>query len=140
MIPDGQEDLENNTVCKTSEWAKLPYYNNLTVCCINARSLVSNFSSLITYLSMVKFKFTFIIIVETWLNKNKDVGYEIDGYKSYSIYRENRRGGGIKIYYQENIQVQMVNNFSILSDDIECLFLEASIPSLKRNYIAGLYI
>ena len=140
MAPIFPSQEQNNTVCNYIEWSKLPDYNSLTVLSVNARSLVSNFSSLVSYLSTVNFKFTFIIVVESWLNKNKDIGYEIDGYKSHSIYRDdNRRGGGIKIYFLENISVNVVNNFTVVNDDLECLFLEASIPSLKNFYIGGIY-
>ena len=140
MAPIFPSQEQNNTVCNYIEWSKLPDYNSLTVLSVNARSLVSNFSSLVSYLSTVNFKFTFIIVVESWLNKNKDIGYEIDGYKSHSIYRDdNRRGGGIKIYFLENISVNVVNNFTVVNDDLECLILEASIPSLKNFFIGGIY-
>ena len=136
-----EEDQYNNvTVCNYTSWSTLPSSNNFTILCVNARSLVSNFASLLSYLSTVNFMFDFIIIIESWLKKDRDVGYEIEGYKSHSIYRDdNRRGGGIKIYHRNYICAQVVNNLTVLNDDTESLFLEASIPSLKKFYIGGLY-
>ena len=139
IVSDEDQDI-TPTLCNYTEWSTLPSSNCLTILCVNARSLVRNFSSFMSYLSTVNFMFDFIIVVETWLKKDRDVGYEIDGYRSHSIYRdENKRGGGIKIYHQNYIHTQIVNNFTVLNDDIESLFLEVSTPSLKKSYIGGLY-
>ena len=136
---DEEEDV-NITVCNYITWAALPSNNCFKVLCVNTRSLVSNFSSLLSYLSTVNFLFDFIIVTESWLKKDRDVGYELEGYRSQSIYRdENRRGGGIKIYYQNYIHAEVVDNLTVINDDIESIFLEARIPSLKKFYIGGLY-
>ena len=59
------------------------YLNGLSLIHINMRSLCNKFAELLAHLSLIKNKFTFIILTETWLHENKDFGFEIPGYKSF---------------------------------------------------------
>ena len=87
--------------------------NMISIFTINLRSINNKFSELYGYLATFTFKFTFIIIItETWLNADNDVGYGLTGYRSYSVTRADRRGGGVKIYYRDFLGVQIVGRMS----------------------------
>ena len=75
------------------------YRNGMSFIHVNMRSLVNMFAEFMSYLSTSKQKFTFIILTETWVSSDRDVGYAIPGYKSFNVYRENRVGGGMKVFF-----------------------------------------
>ena len=102
--------------------------NRLSVLNINMRSISNKFSEFYAHLEMVKSKFFFIVVTETRLKDSTDFLYEIDGYKSVSINRNDLRGGGIKIYHDESISVQILNEISGLSDTSKRLLIKAFVP------------
>ena len=112
---------------------------NLSVLCINMRSMANKFSELSSYLNRSKHSFSFIVLVETWLNASSDVGLELDGYKSLSLYRDVGVGGGIKIYHRDNISVVEVPNFTGCFLSCECLIIKAKVPNSGTIYLGGLY-
>ena len=111
----------------------------LSVMSVNVRSIVGKFPELIASLISLKHKFTFIIIIETWLTKEKDKALEIHGYKSCSLYRENQIGGGIKLYYLDNINVCIIDHFTGIFDSCENLSVKAHIPGLGCFYVSCFY-
>ena len=60
--------------------------------------MTNQFSEFLANLSILKSRFTFIVVTETWLTGEKDIGLDINGYKSHSVYRDDTIGGGIKMY------------------------------------------
>lgn len=54
--------------------------NQLSCLSINIRSIRKNFNSLKSFLLFVKFKFMFIVVTETWLDKCIDRGFDLPGY------------------------------------------------------------
>ena len=130
------------TQCSRIGWNKVTkrlLANKFSVVCINVRSIVNKFSSLVTYLSQIKGKFTFIILVETWLKPELDYGFEIDGYHSESLYRPVRRGGGIKIYYLQELQVSVVAELTQQWDFCESIFIKSKLPSLGYLTLGAIY-
>lgn len=78
-------------VCCYSDWNKVAENLNseyLSLFTVNIRSLINKFSELLTYLGNTGNKFTFIVITETWLCKEKDKALELFGYESCSLYRQ----------------------------------------------------
>ena len=102
----------------------------MSVIHIDMRSLFNKYSELSSYLSMniVKRKYLFIILTETWLSGCKDVGLEFCGYKSFAVYRDQKIGGGIKMYYLEHITADLVNELSGCFSLHESLIMKAFIP------------
>ena len=98
---------------------------------INMRSISNKFSEFYAHLEMVKSKFFFIVVTETRLKDSTNFLYEIEGYKSVSINRNDRRGGGIKIYHDESISVQILNELSGLSDTSKRLLIKAFVPNIR---------
>ena len=127
--------------CEKKSWDSFGNVNGdkLSFLHINVRSLPNKYSELISNLALLDFMFTFIIVVETWLDKNNDVGLEIDGYESRSLYRDSGLGGGIKIYYRSGIKASIIEEYSLCSDTCESLFLKAYIPEFGVLNVGGIY-
>ena len=112
--------------------------NSLSVLCINMRSLVNKFSELKAHLALIKQNISFIAVTETWLNPDKDVNFELDGYKSVSLYREHA-GGGIKLFYLENLCVSRLDELSSTNGPAETLIVRTNIPGYGSIDIGCFY-
>ena len=86
----------------------------------NIRSCRKNMPSLTSFLSLLMFKFSLIILVETWLTKDIDHALNIDGYKQINLYRSSH-GGGIKILYDSSFQVETVQDLTFVNNLIEII-------------------
>ena len=75
------------------------FQNGLSILRIIMRSISNKLSELFSHLLIINKKFTHIILTETRLNAECDVGLELHGYRFSAVYRTNKRGGGIKLYY-----------------------------------------
>ena len=70
--------------------------NNIPVLTVNARSITGKFADLITSINLVRKRFNFIIITDSWLIDESNSVLVIIGYKSRTIIRVGRTGGGNK--------------------------------------------
>ena len=115
-----------------SNMNKLNRFKNkaFSVLYMNIRSCRQNFSSFIAFLNSLMIQFTLIILVETWLNQDIDVGFHIDGYNHINLYR-NERGGGIKVYYIETLKVEILSNFTCINDYFEILSFKLLADKFK---------
>ena len=93
---------------------------------MNIRSCRQNFSQLQLFLSTVLFKFTVIILTETWLSESSDFLCELDGYNSFATHRNNH-GGGIKIFVRDSISINIINEMSFINDLYESLTCEKKV-------------
>jgi hypothetical protein len=71
-------------------------------------------------LASLKIKFSVIVLSETKLDDSCNNLYIIDGYQHFSINR-NRQGGGIRLYYLNNLVVNVFQNFTGIFDTCELL-------------------
>ena len=88
---------------------------------------------------MLKSRFSFIVITETWLKKENDIGFEIPGYKSQAVYRDNTIGGGVKIYYQDHIKVTLLEDYMGDLSSFEGIFLKATVPGYGKINVISVY-
>ena len=86
----------------------------------NVRSCRKNFGSFVSFLSGMMFRFSVIILVETWLSSGADCGFDIGGYKHIDILRNNF-GGGIRMYYNEMFNAELISDLTIINDCMEVL-------------------
>ena len=121
----------NQEFCLKSEY--------LSILNVNVRSLGKNFTSLLAFLSLVKTRFKFIVVTETWLSDSDEGLFSINGYNPVSVNRQNRRGGGIRIYYTENLNVSIVDNLTGLFDSHESLTIDADLPHFGKLTIFSIY-
>ena len=96
---------------------------SLTILLFNIRSCNKNFDQFISTFCDYFSHFTCIILTETWLSKDRDTIFNIDGFYSVDLYRNNY-GGGIKIFVKNNVQSKVLGNFNVLNDVIEMLTIE----------------
>ena len=98
------DDQADNYVPKCSNvlWSELEKNlkdNNLSVLTVNTHSTTGKFADLITNLNLIRNRFTYIIITESWLTEEFNFVLELNGYKSHTLNRVGRTGGHIKIFY-----------------------------------------
>ena len=99
----------------------LDFANQIAMIHINTRSMVNKFDEIKTLLSTTV-KWNFIFVSETWLTKDIEKFYLLEGYQSFFASRANKPGGGSAIYVQGNIEAKQLPLF---------LFTTAEVVSLK---------
>ena len=87
---------------------------------VNIRSCRKNFSSLLSLLNVYMLNFTLLILVETWLTEGIDFGFDISEYNQLNIYR-NGNGGGIKVFFRDALNVQVLDELTIVNNIAEIL-------------------
>ena len=137
-------ETPNVVRCRSVTWSNLAKQKypkpRLSFFTINARSLKGKFNEIVTLLSTLNHKFSFIAITETWLNSSTDLLLEIPGYKSYSVNRDvSRNGGGIKFYYLDHIDVCILDSFTGILQSCESLFVEANVPGFGKLRVCSIY-
>lgn len=105
----------------------------------NSRSLYANFQSIKDYLRQLKNLFSIIAISETWLNDEKGLDFEIDGYELNYKNRVNRSGGGVAIYVHNSLKYKVVEGMTAAVDDLlECITIEICMEKSK-NIVSCIY-
>ena len=112
--------------------------NQLSCLSVNIRSIRKNFNSLKSFLLFVRFKFTFIILTEVWLDDIINKGFDLPGYNSVNQFR-NSNGGGIKVFYHESLGIKVLSQFTGIFPTHEALTIKASIPSIGDIFVVGIY-
>ena len=105
------DDLELETAGTNGAFSLLTF---------NVRSCRRNFASFVTFLCGLMFKFSVLVLVETWLKESSDCAFDITGYKQVNLYRDNF-GGGIKVLYDEMLNLEVDRNLTFVNDIMEVL-------------------
>ena len=103
---------------------------------INCRSLNKNFGSVTNLLHRIGSKLSVLGLCETWLNKNTENSFHMQGYNFACNSRSSRMGGGVGLYVDNSIQYSLRNDLSIMSDELECIFVEL-VQKNSANIIVG---
>ena len=78
-----------------------------------------------------------IVCTETWFST--DTCFDIPGYNSYHVVRENRRGGGISIFVKVSMASSSLKEFSLTSETMEINTVKLELNSrLYINIFVGL--
>ena len=101
---------------------KISQYNkkSFSIINFNIRSCRRNFSVFLAYLSQLLFQFSIIVLTESWLTLDIDNGFDISNYRQLNVYR-NSHGGGIKAYYDQSFNVNLLDEFTYVSNLMEVL-------------------
>ena len=105
--PEFSPDVDNY-VRQNCRYMNVEYLSNfingvsLTILLFNIRSCNKNFDQFISTFCNYFSHFTCIILTETWLSKERDTVFHIDGFYSVDLYRNNY-GGGIKIFVKKTL-------------------------------------
>ena len=115
--------------------------DKLSILHLNIRSVRNKFDALKNYLNSLDHKFTIIALTETWLNNNDYDNFEIPGYKSTKLLRQNKKGGGICIFSRNDLKFKLRNDlvFEDDTDDTENLFIEIINGKFKNIIIGTIY-
>ena len=71
-------------------------------------------------------KFSVIGLSETWYTDSTSSLYTIDGYRSVSNYRSERRGGGVSLLINDILNFSQRKDLDTMCSDVESLFIEMS--------------
>ena len=112
--------------------------SNLSLLCSNVRSLTKNFDALKELLSEIDVNFQIIGLVETWLKEKPHDYYHLRGYNLELCNRNDKRGGGVSMYVDENIAYNVRHDINDLNHlkYTESLFIEIE-KSNSQNIVVG---
>ena len=127
---DIDDEFFNQNICKFNDIDELNACNivdkniepPLNILCVNIRSCRKNFAQLQILLDSLVLEFKIIFMVETWLDPNIDIGFELNNYKSVSVYR-NSHGGGIKVYCNDSLKIDALDEFCQVNKLFESLII-----------------
>ena len=68
-----------------------------------------------------------IMLQETWLTQKNFALFSFPGYKHYGNYQMNKKGGGVSILIKSDLKLQMLEEYSITKDDLECCVIEVDL-------------
>ena len=125
------EEQFNNTI-KTS--------HKLSIIHFNSRSLYANFHNIKYYLGQFSQPFNIIAITETWINNERGMDFELEGYEMICKNRENKNGGGVALFVDKNLTYKVVKNMStVINDVFECVTIEILMEKKKNIIVSCMY-
>ncbi|MFZ2538187.1 MAG: endonuclease/exonuclease/phosphatase family protein, partial [Oscillospiraceae bacterium] len=108
---------------------------------LNAGNLVSKVDLLSINLKLLKHKISIIGITETWTNMQNENCINLPGYNKYVKSRVNRKGGGVALYLNSDLNISTKLRPDLVSPDddaYESLFLQLSQSDLStKDIIVG---
>lgn len=112
----------------------------LSIVHINGRSLYANFKSIKNYLHSFSQPFNIIAISETWINDERGIDFEMDGYELTYSNRLSKGGGGVAIYVDTNFNFKSVEAMSQVVDNLlECTTIEICMENKRNVLISCVY-
>ena len=129
-------DRLNNVMCSDMD-------NGMpTILHLNARNLVSNIDLFCASLKLLKNKFSIIAVSETWTGQSTENCIELPGYNKVVKSRQARRGGGLAIFTDSELNVTIKNRPDLdvqCPDVFESLFIQVSNLSTKDILVGAIY-
>ena len=131
--------ITNTLKCSLTD-LNLHYLNGkLSFLLININGIRGKINELRSSLQLIKQQIYFVALVEIKLSANLDVKLNLDGYNIFSVYR-NEFGGGIKLYFLDHLDVQMVDDAALtgIYDSHESLCVNFS-ESDTQEFTIGIF-
>ena len=122
------DNLSNLNICR-----------KLSIIHFNARSIPKNFDSITDYLLYLKINFMIIVITESWLTTSNKHLFNIPNYSSEHIVRNNKRGGGVSIFINNNIKYKLIDNLSLSVNDAYDMITISFIYEHINYLLSGIY-
>ena len=112
--------------------------NGLKIIHFNARSLKSNFEQIRMYLTTLDVSFHIIAISDTWFTGDTDPSeFNLHSYETVYTNKNEKRGGGVLIYVNKELQFVKINDFSVSLDNVfESVTIEIKVEN-KKNFIVA---
>lgn len=102
---------------------------------VNIRSYRAHHPELLAFLDNLPYCPSIIIITETWFGV--DSISDIDGYKSFNSFRENR--GGVSVFVRDDMQAMCVEPLSKVNNDMELCTVNVKLFNNLSINIIGVY-
>ena len=136
--------MDTQYKCSLVRWNELGKQlvkHDVSILSVNAHSIKKpgKFAEFLSYLDTSGVNFAFIVVVETWLKYELSPLFEIEGYSSKSVCRSNRNGGGIKLFYRNEISGEVIDEFSGVLDSCESLIFRANMPIFGNIIVCCVY-
>jgi len=100
---------------------------------LNIRSTPKNFDKLIPTLHTSGTTFDILALSETWLKPLNAECYGMEGYTHEFMTRNNRPGGGVSLYITDTWNYKIREDFSIITNEYEMLWIELDKDSTNSN-------
>ena len=105
----------------------------------NSRSLYVNITSIREYLDTFSQPFN-IEISDTWINKDRELDFDMDGYELSYINRQNKGGGWVDIYVDKTLNFKVMDSITIVVGNVlECISIEICKEKSKNLIISCFY-
>ena len=130
-----------------SSYFDLKQYNDITsqfnddqfhLIHFNIRSLAFNRAKIEALLACGKNDPTVMFFSETWLNDDDKDTMIFNGYHSFHVVRENRLHGGVSVFVKDNIDAELIEEFSYVNSEIEICSVRINIQG-ESYLICALY-
>ena len=134
----------NETEFNSSHRTKTTFMSQFSIIHINCRSLRKNFYNIQNYLKQLNIKFDVIAITETWLFSLEHDNFQIEGYNSNFVSRDEKRGGGVCIYVNNKFKYKVIDSLSLSTGinsncSVDSLFIEIDNCKNKNIIIGCIY-
>ena len=103
---------------------------------LNIRSINSNFNTLLANLQSLHYKFSVLVLTETWLADSTCDAYTIPGYKIYNESSIGRRGG-IRVFVRDDISASQISIPH--GNSFQSLNLKLCIPNHENIILSSIY-
>ena len=91
---------------------------------INVRSFIKNGKLCISLLKSLYRLPDILILTETWLQPDDQEISNIEGYRAFHTIREGGRSGGVSIFCEMNLTVELISELTICNETIESCVIE----------------
>lgn len=103
----------------------------------NSRSLYANFNNIKEYLKQFTKPFTIIAISETWINSDKGMNFELEGYEVNCINSHSSSTLILSMYVDKTLNYKVVENMTTVIDNLlECITTEIRKEKNKNVIIS----
>ena len=145
-------DPDNNFFLNINNDNKCCYYTDdqynrditskgkLSIIHFNSRSMYANFNNIKEYVNTFTQPFNIIAISETWINTDKGIDFELNGYELRYNNRKNKGGGGVAIYVDVSLNFRVLDCMTTVVDNLlECITIEICKEKHKNVIISCIY-
>ena len=109
-----------------------PFISSLsfTILMLNVRSIKRNFNVFLSEFCNYFKMFSIIVLTETWLTGDRDKAFNIPGFYSFNLYR-NQFGGGLRLYVKDCFKAKVLDYFTSLCESYEILSVVLDVSDFK---------
>ena len=128
-----------------SNYFDISSYNNslpnidtqmLNILHLNLRSMRANVDKMTAFLQSLKHPPDIVAISEHWLNESNKDSFNLNGYQSFHTIRTWGLHGGASILVRNNINAELISEYSFSNRDIEICTVTIKLGNQKFNIVA----